>query len=438
MALAHPHSPDCLKTELDLLAVPPTQTAVQNGLWIEHHPIATLSDTAPIEFHVSGSGDDYLDLANTFLYISAAIVHADDTALVADEKVGPVNLWLHSLFSQMDVSLNNTLVSSSTNTYAYRAFLETLLSFGPAAKDAFLTSSLWHQDTAGFTAKADRANNKGFGARALRTDKSKVVHMMGRLHADLFFQDRYLINGVNLRLRLVRSKDSFSLLASDPAGTKDYKIKLHSAVLFCRKVRIQPAVQLAHIKALEKAPAKYPIRRAQTKIFSVTQGNLVVNQENLFLGPLPRRIVLGCVSNAAFNGDQQLNPFHFHHFDINFLALYVDGKQVPAKPLQPDFAAQDYVRSYLSLFNGTGRMHRDAGNAISFQDYGKGYTLFAFDLTPDLSDQNHFELVKEGNLRLEIHFAQPLPTTINVVTYAEFDNVIEIDRSRNVLFDYAA
>ena len=29
-----------------------------------------------------------------------------------------------------------------------------------------------------------------------------------------------------------------------------------------------------------------------------------------------------------------------------------------------------------------------------------------------------------------------LPNTINVIAYAEFKNIIEIDRNRNVLFDY--
>jgi hypothetical protein len=47
-------------------------------------------------------------------------------------------------------------------------------------------------------------------------------------------------------------------------------------------------------------------------------------------------------------------------------------------------------------------------------------------------------LIKEGNLRVEIHFTEALTTTINVIVYAEFDNVIEIDRNRHVLFDYSA
>jgi hypothetical protein len=35
-------------------------------------------------------------------------------------------------------------------------------------------------------------------------------------------------------------------------------------------------------------------------------------------------------------------------------------------------------------------------------------------------------------------FFDALTATINVIMYAEFDNVIEIDRNRQVLFDYSA
>jgi hypothetical protein len=38
---------------------------------------------------------------------------------------------------------------------------------------------------------------------------------------------------------------------------------------------------------------------------------------------------------------------------------------------------------------------------------------------------------------VEIHFAEALTTTINVIMYAEFDNVIEIDRNRHVLIHFS-
>ena len=56
----------------------------------------------------------------------------------------------------------------------------------------------------------------------------------------------------------------------------------------------------------------------------------MANQENLFLGQLPKCIVIGMVENKAFNGDKDKNPYNFKLFDVNYLALHVGGKQIPA------------------------------------------------------------------------------------------------------------
>jgi hypothetical protein len=53
----------------------------------------------------------YIDLANTYLFVEAQIVDDDDAAFDGGENVGPVNLWIHSLFSDVSVSLNENLVS---------------------------------------------------------------------------------------------------------------------------------------------------------------------------------------------------------------------------------------------------------------------------------------------------------------------------------------
>jgi len=78
--------------------------------------LTTVADGSPIEFDVGASGEDYIHFANTMLYVNAKINRADGTNLANDFPIGPSNLFLHSLFSQVDVSLNGTLITVSTNT----------------------------------------------------------------------------------------------------------------------------------------------------------------------------------------------------------------------------------------------------------------------------------------------------------------------------------
>ena len=209
MAFVHPHSCECAKSELDLFTVPPTQTSIESGSWVEYNPISSIADGVPIEFVVGGSGQDYIDLANTQLYVRAEIVQANNTAIDNTHQVGPVNLLLHSLFSEVDLKLNDTLVSSTNNTYAYRAYIETLLSYGQSAKTSQLTASLYYKDDATLMDDGNplaAAANNGLKKRHSFFDNGGIVDMIGCLHSDLFFQEKYLPSDVGIKLRLVRKQ----------------------------------------------------------------------------------------------------------------------------------------------------------------------------------------------------------------------------------------
>jgi acyl-CoA hydrolase len=87
------------------------------------------------------------------------------------------------------------------------------------------------------------------------------------------------------------------------ADADNYKIIIKDLALFVRNVQLSPAVRMGHVKALEKTSCKYPIRRVEVKVDTVPRGNMNYVQDNM----------------------------------INFVALNVDGRQISAKPLQPDF-----------------------------------------------------------------------------------------------------
>ena len=83
MAFVHHESQECTKPELDLFSIPATQTSITKGQWIEYHPISNSTDSGPIEFNISRSGEEYLDLAKTQLFVKAKITKANGSALDA-------------------------------------------------------------------------------------------------------------------------------------------------------------------------------------------------------------------------------------------------------------------------------------------------------------------------------------------------------------------
>ncbi|GFT46274.1 transposable element Tcb2 transposase [Trichonephila clavipes] len=252
------HSPECVKSELELFNLSGTQTVIQDGQWKQFHPLSNVFDNAPVEFHISGSAEDYIDLSQTQLYVKAKIVKVDNTPITKDDTIGPVNLFLHSLFSQADVSLNDRVVSNSR-----------------------------------------------------------------------------------------------------------------------------------------------------------------------------------CVDNEAFHGAFSKSPYEFKHFNLNFIGVYVDGQPVPHNPLELDFSKDQYIRAYQTLFVGTDRMGQDRGILISRKEYKDSNTLFGFNLSPDLcSSGEHLSLIKHSNLRLELKFSKSLEQTVCVIVFAEFENLIEINKSRNILYDF--
>ena len=163
-----------------------------------------------------------------------------------------------------------------------------------------------------------------------------------------------------------------------------------------------------------------------------------LDSANLFLSQTPNRLVIGLVASDAFNGSITTNPFNFASHDVSFLSLYLDGKQVPSKPLQPNFAEGQFIRAYYNSMVASGLANRDAGSNISRDDFAGGFALYSLDLTPSLLDDNElFELVKSGALRLEIKFSRAQNASLTVVVWAEMDNMIEIDRSRQVLTNFS-
>ncbi|KAI2645920.1 hypothetical protein H4Q32_025268 [Labeo rohita] len=119
-----------------------------------------------------------------------------------------------------------------------------------------------------------------------------------------------------------------------------------------------------------------------------------------------------------------------------FLFIYVDGQQFPAKPLQPNYATGSAVREFYQLALASGKHLKNQALSIDREEFLHRYTLYAFNLSPDEECGQHVSLIKSGNIRLEARFRQPLPHTVNFILYSTFESLVEVSNRRQVLVDY--
>ena len=222
------------QTELDLFNNAPTATDVERGYETQYQPTSGLKG-GTIRFTFHSDQNDYVDFLHSYLQFNIKVTDADGSNLEENVEVATVNNTAHSMFSQIDLYLNDTLVTHSSNTAHYRAYLENLLSYGGDAKRSQLTLNGWYKDSA---EKFDvmTAGNKGYNKRKALIAQSKHAQLICRLHTDITLQPKYMPNGVNVELRLTRNSNAFCLMA---AAGSTYKLEIVDASFFCAQSQAQ-------------------------------------------------------------------------------------------------------------------------------------------------------------------------------------------------------
>lgn len=446
-------SAECILSELNLFEIPPTQTGIERSQFFTFNPITSPDRNAPLDFEVTSSVSEgfYIDPNQIWLYTKNRIINSDhenlpeaggeDGAPPDRSVVYPIADFHNTRFRALDVHLNGHLITSTDNMYAYRSYLETLLTHTPEETNERLALELFHRDkgetddlwneTRAALVDGTTANS-GALARFNKTKFSRAFETLGRLHFGLGNQETLLPPGAGLKIKLSRSDHKFCLMARPE--DQQYIIHIDKASLFVQCKKIANHVQLAHEETFIKMNGKYPIAYSEIRHFGRGNGIGTFTESNIIVNSLlPNKVIVGLVETRGFTGHHNYNPFHFKHFNVREVILRVNGLAIPFERIQTDFEASCYSQAYFTLLQSTQRTNTDKALAISYRQYGHGNTLFGFDISPDGGESNGcINLQKEGNLSLDIVFNAATDQPITVVVYMQFSKIIELERSGNV------
>ena len=412
MEYLHHQSTPATKSELELFSVPPTQTAIDSYYEVEFRPSATLDGSTTYDFNIPGS-DDYTDLSETMIHIVGQI-KKDGVDLTATDGASVCTGFANALFEQIQFYLNGVNIAPSNNLHHYQCFLEDFLFKHPSEVDhgsLMIDSSI-----------------------TLNAITKKKFDLFFPLHVSLTQQNTLLISGVPIVIRLKRNPEYFGIIG----GSKQYSLKIHDISIHLRRVKLFPDVQVAIEEGLKKSPCNYFTTRNEVRHFIINSGQTMARFENLFNGVLPRRLFVGFVKAEAFAGDGVYSPFYFSDFEINYIVTHVNGVQVPSIAYTPDFKSAKYMREFVSLFRYSNQHQAHPQIQACYLKFPSDHTLFCFDYSPDSSigaETGTLSLVKRGIVRLEVKFSSPLPSNCNMIVFAQFDSIIQIDQYRNVTTD---
>ena len=302
-----------LPPELSLFTDPPNQVAIQKQYFSETRPLSSVTtNNAPLEFCIPGQGGEYLDLRKSRLCIKAKITKSDDTPLAASEKTGIVNLGIASIFSEVQCYANGKLISQNANNYPWKAYFKAVLSNGISAAKSQLQTQLYYPDTEDpDDMDTVSGNNTGLRIRYVFTQQSRTFDMEGPLYADCFGLDKYLINGVDVQLRLFRTRPEFVLVSEE--STPSYKLTIVDAVFKACKVKVDPAVVVNHTNTIVNQPARYNYIKTDVKMNTIPTGLNEFIWDNMWNNTRPSKVYVAFAKQTAVNGSYATNPFNFKH-----------------------------------------------------------------------------------------------------------------------------
>lgn len=428
---------------LDIFSLPTKQESVEGTVLSEHRPATTITGiTNAITFRIQSALDEYIDLSSIMLYVKLGleIKNVDGTTattLQNFEDTSPVNLMLYAMFKSVDIEINSTAVTSSSQTHPYRAYFQVLTNFSKDARETWLSSAGYTKENSySDLDKASPIRCKWFKP-ATSSSKGKEYTFYGKLMADIVQQNKYLPGGLDLRITLSPHSPNFYFMSTNQLSVKPQFTDLS---LFVKRVKVAPSVLKAHQLLHQKTPYRFPITHCDVKSYIINAGINSITLENIVLGKQPRRAYVAFTSHKAFDGDLLKNPFAFKHYNLNYLSFTQNGVTYPSRPFTPDYKNVDYLREYLSIYDCLNELTTDTCVGIHRDSFTDGNVIYGVNFAKDNSEghflSGHINTSVFGNLRLELKFGAALTENINCIIYLETDSLIEIQPDGTVTRDF--
>ena len=257
-----------------------------------------------------------------------------------------------------------------------------------------------------------------------------------------------LVPGVQLDFELFLNPNTVYVVGTPNKGTlnaKKFPAIYHEDIkvtLLMRKVTLNASVYvtLQKERQLGKQVVRYPVVRSEIRTFSLDGRTTQWEQDNVFVGRFPDRVIVGLLHSNAFNGDLERYPFAFQKFGVTQVRQSLNGEEYPYRTLEltADQAYEDLL-GYDRFLQAMGAYNELKIPMLLPSDWGQGNNcaLFMFNNVPSgkADDPQYRNPRQSGNVRLVNDFSTAVNHNITVLVWSEYENVYEINHLGGIKYN---
>ena len=457
---AHSYSKSGVNPVLNIFKVPRTDISINDCRFSTFSPVG--KSITPIQFDLPAM-QEFVDLTRSYFTIKLKLAMSDGNPIKTKDDLFLVNNLPHSMIKQFAVRLNGTLINPHTDTYPYKAMIETIVNYDREDGETILRPQGWinaldlpkewvKKASGDMDIKVSTwtANQKS-GFNLLKEESSRYfndtdnklleLHLKIRPHVEPFWFPYVLKPGVQMQFEVHFHDPKFWTMVADDNAKKlrftesDIDMRFHLA-----RLRLNSDIKNDLILQTQNRAQKavYPVIGSEMRTFIWNSDNrLRFEEENIFNGKVPQRVILAIVDSESFNGTKNYYPFSFLKAKIKYIKQIIEGKEYPYETMELTQDDRYDYDGYYRFLQASGALIKSQPNMLREADWGedRNCNLFMWNnVGSGNADTGMMNPNKKGNVRIEIE-AHSAPGFVSTVLNGEFENIVTIDNLNDVEYN---
>ena len=235
----------------------------------------------------------------------------DEEEQEEEARVTHVNNTMHSIFSNVEVYINNQQIYNYTGLSAHKSYISN--NFKAAISEY---KGVLHCEGYDYEQDPEVISNPlpdpFFTRRMKLLSRPDDFMLYGKLGIDFFSTSELLYPNMKIRLRLIRARPIFYLISDNP----NVSVGIVDCSFYTRRISLKDDYHKKRMDMLAYAPVEYNSLETLAKTFIIPAKQNQFIRDNIFNNAPSCRVANSMHTNSAFTGSFTKIPFWYQQFDL--------------------------------------------------------------------------------------------------------------------------